>query len=98
MSNLNVLVMEDRRLEILRWLMRSLSYRAGAPMLQLALEERAHGVSLDTVTADLAWLSDAALLTYREVGGVHIATLTTRGLDVAKGLTVVPGVARPRPE
>lgn len=98
MSNLNVLVTEDRRLAITRLLADSTSYQAGAPMLQMALAGLGHGVSLDTVTADLAWLRDAALLSLRDISGVHIVTLTARGLDVARGLTTVPGVARLRPE
>lgn len=98
MSDLNTLVTEDRRRAVLSLLADSHAYQAGAPMLQMVLAGLGHAVSLDAVVADLAWLRDAGLLGLREVGGVHIATLSGRGLDVARGLTQVPGVARPRPE
>lgn len=98
MSDLNNLITEDRRLAVLTLLADSHAYQAGAPMLQMVLAGLGHAVSLDTVVADLAWLRDAGLLGLREVSTVHIATLAARGLDVAKGLTQVPGVARPRPE
>lgn len=98
MNDLNTIVQEDRRLAVLSLLADSHAYQAGAPMLQMVLAGLGHTVALDTVVADLAWLRDAGLLSLREVGTVHIATLIGRGLDVAKGRTQVPGVARPRPE
>lgn len=98
MSDLKHLITEDRRLAVLSLLADSHAYQAGAPMLQMVLAGLGHAVSLDTVVADLAWLRDAGLVALAEVGTVHIATLSGRGLDVAKGLTQVPGVARPRPE
>ena len=98
MSELHALITEDRRLAVLTLLADSHAYQAGAPMLQMVLAGLGHAVALDTVVADLAWLRDAGLVSLREVGTVHIATLSARGLDVARGLTQVPGVARPRPE
>lgn len=98
MTNLQTLVTEDRRLAMLALLTDSTSYQAGGPMLQLALGGLGHGVSLETVSSDLAWLRDSALVELSNVGGIWIAKLTARGLDVAKGFTQVPGVARPRPE
>lgn len=98
MSELQALINEDRRLAVLTLLTDSHAYQAGAPMLQMVLAGLGHAVALDTVVADLAWLRDAGLLGLREVGSVHIATLSGRGLDVAQGRTQVPGVARPRPE
>ena len=98
MTDLNTLVLQDRRLALLNLLANSSGYKAGGPMLQLALAGLGHSVALDTVSSDLAWLRDSALLSLDTVGGIHIALLTPRGLDVAKGYTQVPGVARPRPE
>lgn len=98
MSDLSKIVTEDRLLAVLSLLKNSQAYQAGAPMLQLALASLGHAVALETVVADLAWLRDAGLTTLRDVGTVHIATLTRRGMDVANGLTQVPGVARPRPD
>jgi Fe2+ or Zn2+ uptake regulation protein len=98
MNTLNTLVTEDRRLAVLTLLADSHAYQAGAPMLQMVLAGLGHAVALETVLADLTWLRDAGLVSLREVGGVHIATLSGRGLDVATDRTQVPGVARPRPE
>jgi hypothetical protein len=98
MSNLQTLVQEDRRLAILALLADSTGYAAGGPMLQLALGGLGHTVALETVNSDLGWLRDSALMDLSNVGGVWIAKLNGRGLDVAKGRTQVPGVARPRPE
>ncbi len=97
MSDLNTLITQDRRLALLSLLVDSSGYQAGSPMLQLALNGLGHALALDTVTAELAWLRDSGLVDLREVGGIHIATLTGRGMDVAAGRTQVPGVARPRP-
>lgn len=98
MSTLINLVVADRRLAMLRLLEDSAGYSAGAPMLQLALSGMGHAAALDTINADLAWLRDAGLVNLDQVGGIYIATLSGRGMDVAGGLTQVPGVARPRPE
>lgn len=98
MSPLNTLVVEDRRLKLLALLSDSSAWQAGAPMLQLALGSLGHAVALDAVNADLAWLRDAGLVALSNVGGIHIALLSGRGMDVAAGRTQVPGVARPRPE
>lgn len=97
MIDLNTLMTEDRRLAALKLMAQSGQYQVGAPLLHLALAGMGHGVSLDTIHADLAWLRDAGLAVVRQTGDIPIATLTTRGLDVARGLTQVPGVARPRP-
>lgn len=98
MTNLQTLVTEDRRLAELSLLADSTGYAAGAPMLQLALGGLGHTVALETVNSDLGWLRDSGLMALSNVGGVWIAHLNGRGLDVAKGHTQVPGVARPRPE
>ncbi len=98
MTNIQTLVTEDRRLAELALLADSTGYAAGGPMLQLALGGLGHTVALETVSSDLAWLRDSGLIELSNVAGVWIAKLTGRGLDVAKGRTQVPGVARPRPE
>ena len=98
MTDLHTLVLQDRRLALLTLLANSSGYKAGGPMLQLALAGIGHNVALDTVGGDMAWLRDSGLLSLDNVGGIYIALLTPRGLDVAKGYTEVPGVARPRPE
>lgn len=97
MNDYPTVVTENRRLELLVLLAESAGYQASAPLAQMALEAIGYSVALASIDADMAWLRDAGLATAREVGGLQIATLTPRGLDVAKGRVHVPGVARPRP-
>ena len=56
-----------------------------------------HRLSRDKVRTQLSWLQEQGLVTLVDRAGCQIATLTTRGLDVATGNTTVPGVKRPRP-
>lgn len=88
---------QDRRLVLLRALAAAAQYRANAYLLRRYCDAVGHVVSADRIEADLAWLSDAGLVTLGGEGGVTVATLTARGLDVSSGRTEVPGVARPQP-
>ncbi|PWR17646.1 hypothetical protein [Zavarzinia aquatilis] len=54
--------------------------------------------SRDQIAAQLAWLDEAGLVTSEEVGGLTLATLTQRGVDVAQGIAQHPGVKRPSPK
>lgn len=89
---------EDRRLVLLRGLDKSAAYRANAYLLRRFAESVGHTASADRIEADIAWLAEQGLVDRQKVDGVTIATLTTRGQDVASGSATVPGVARPRPE
>lgn len=91
-------VAEDRRLVILRVLSDSTGYQTNEYTLEAVLEDLGHTVSSDRLHADLAWLAEQGLVTTSNVGGVTIPKLTQRGLDVARGKAVVPGVKRPRPD
>ncbi len=97
MSKLIELVTESRRLALLTILEDSAGYTAADGLLRMQAEQIGHSAGLDTILADLAWLRDTGLITLRDVGGIHIASLTTRGQDVAHGRTHVPGVARQMP-
>lgn len=88
----------DRRLAILRILEDSAEYRANVYILQRVLADVGHSVSLDTINTDLAWLAEQGLLELETVGGVNIPQLLARGIDVAGGRAIVPGVARPMPD
>ena len=88
----------DRRLVVLRLLSESAGYQVNEFTLEAALEDQGHSVSNAQVRTDLAWLAEVALLETRNVGGVLIAKLTVRGLDVALGKAMQPGVKRPQPE
>lgn len=88
----------DRRLAILRFLEESPEYRANLYLIQRLLGEIGHAASLDSINADLAWLAEQGLIELETVGGVGIPQLILRGLDVACGRAIVPGVARPMPD
>ena len=89
---------EDRRLVLLRCLQSAEQYRANAYLLRRFAQSVGHTVSSDRLEHDIAWLAEQGLATRDSTNGVTVATLTRRGLDVAEGAAVVPGVARPLPE
>lgn len=88
---------EDRRLVLLKALQATAQYQANGYLLKHFASSVGHTVSSDRIAQDLAWLREQGLVTLAEAGEVTVATLTTRGLDVATGATVVPGVKRPAP-
>lgn len=88
---------QDRRLVLLRALAAAAQYRANALLLRRYCEHMGHVVGADRIEADLAWLADSGLVAVEREGGVTLATLSARGMDVASGSTIVPGVARPQP-
>lgn len=88
---------EDRRRAILCILEGSAEYRANVYILQRVLVDVGHSTSFDGINTDLAWLAEQGLLELETVGGVSIPQLLARGIDVACGRAVVPGVARPMP-
>lgn len=90
---------EDRRLVLLRLLAGQNAYRSNSSVLHASLLHLAVKASRDDMKTDLAWLSEQGLVRLSEaVPGVLVAELTSRGLDVANGHAVVPGVRRPSPE
>ncbi|ADU99817.1 hypothetical protein [Alicycliphilus denitrificans] len=95
MSNFSTFLAEDRRLVILRVLAELPAYRTNSFLLHTLLAKWGHEPSTDQVKGDLAWLREQQLVTVDDVEGVYIATLTTRGADVAAGRAMVPGVKRP---
>lgn len=97
MSTYAQLLEEDRRLTILLLLAESADYRANQFLIQAMLDGFGHSVSLDRLRADFAWLAEQGLLEMSAAGEVQVAQLTARGLDVAQGRVVHPGVKRPRP-
>ncbi len=87
----------DRRLVILRCLAEDPGYSLNESLLQSMLEALGHNVSRDRIRTDLAWLSEQGLCIVGHVLSVQVARLTDRGIDVATGRTIVPGIKRPRP-
>lgn len=88
---------EDRRLVVLLLLLQSQSYGANEFLLREGLANTGHAIGRDLLRTELAWLAEQGLLDVRDIGSTHIAVLSARGSDVAKGLVTVPGVKRPEP-
>lgn len=99
--NFDELLRENRRLTILRLLMKAPGYEANHIVMQTALEGIGLPASEEQVIADLRWLEGLGLLRLEKVEGesmcVWIAALTNPGADVARGRVVVPGIRRPLP-
>ena len=49
------------------------------------------------MNADVAWLEEQGLVSREDLGGIIVVKITQRGLDVAEGRAIVPGVKRPGP-
>ncbi len=88
---------ERRRLVILQLLKDDPDYKINDALLQELLAELGFGVSQAVLLSDLALLDDMQLISITELAGAVLAVLRNRGVDVACGTAVVPGVARPRP-
>lgn len=98
MKNIKDLQAEERRLAILQLLERDQDYSINDTLIQRLLGQIGHGVSLDIVRADLAWLENVNVLATNDLPGCTVAILRSPGVDLAKGLATMPGIARPRPE
>ena len=89
---------EGRRLGILRILHRRNQFTSNEYSLNDELGGNSgHHVSKDVLHTDLAWLEEQGLVICQQPRAGWIATLTSRGADVAEGRARVPGVARPLP-
>lgn len=89
---------ELRRLTLLRILSEQKGYFANSSILHAGLMHLGVQSDRDDVLTDLHWLKDQGLVSLSEaIPGVDVANLTTRGLSVANGHTIVPGVQRPGP-
>ncbi len=89
---------QDRRFIILQALKEDCDYAQNDQILKSVLASVGHNVSDVALTADIAWLSDAQLVTTEWVSDLCVVTLTRRGEDVATGATIFTGVKRPRPQ
>ncbi len=92
------LVQEDMRLVVLQVLGEDADYSHNEHVLREALRAVGHSVSQDKLHTELAWLAEQGFISLADTVGVKVAKLSARGLDVANGATVVPGVKRPVPE
>lgn len=88
---------EHLRISILRLLSGAPAYRANSSILHGETTRFGLAASRDQVKTEMAWLAEQGLIVTEDVGGMVVATLTERGLDVAEGRAVQPGVQRPSP-
>ena len=100
MSLQNVLA-EDRRLVVLRLLSEG-GFRANESVLRKGLDAFGHRIAHELMRADLAFLQEHGLLrieTLHPPSGTELwlAQLTDAGDEVARGVSVHPGVARRGP-
>src|SRR5690554_3997824 len=97
MSDYQQLLEGDQRLVILRSL-DDLNGSANDSVLQIILEQYGHKLSRDKVKTHLYWLGEQGLVNIETVLSTDVASITGRGLDVAKGVARCPGVGMPRPK
>lgn len=91
-------VEQDRRLCLLRTLHDAPGYRTNSSVLETALDEYALACSRDVIHTELTFLAEQGLVTVEDVKTVKVATLTSRGADVATGRVKVDGIKRPGPK
>ncbi len=92
------LVNSDLRLVVISSLAQDSDYAHNEYVLKQMLGQLGHKVSSDKLRTELAWLQEQGLVELQDVAGTVVAKLTGRGLDVAEGSVVVPGVHRPVPK
>lgn len=88
---------EDRRFLILKALESENDYTISDMVLRLLLKDFGHTLSIDAIRADIAWLEELELVTTEMVSTTTVVKITGRGVDVAEGAAVVPGIRRRRP-
>lgn len=87
-------IAKARRLAILLQLYFAPGYTASLLLLRDQVDRTGYVASLDLLATDMAWLAEQGLTETTDHGAHRI---TERGLDVALGRVVSPGVDRPRP-
>jgi Fe2+ or Zn2+ uptake regulation protein len=88
---------ENRRTCILKTLESAPGYKSNESLLHMMVNDFGLTSSRDQVRAELAWLAEQGLLDLEEIAGIYVVQITLRGVDVARGHAVVPGVKRPEP-
>jgi len=95
--NYKDLIIEDIRLVILRCLEEDAGYALNESVLASIMPVFGHHISRDSIRTELQWLAEQGLVTVEDVMSVSVASITKRGVDVARGTAIVPGVKRPGP-
>ena len=84
---------QQRRL-ILEQLEAENDYTSNSILLKQVLQMLGHTLSSDQIVTEITWLQVQGLVTLDNFGGIYVAKLTERGLDVATGASQLPGIAR----
>lgn len=92
------LAAELRRLTILQILRDDPDYRMNDTLLSSCLKAQGQGTPSAVLLADIAWLQALGLVVTESFFSGTIILLCDGGVDVADGVSVVPGIARPRPQ
>ncbi|GGA95857.1 VpaChn25_0724 family phage protein [Agarivorans gilvus] len=92
--SLNEIKNEHERLAILIAL-DALGYKENDSTIQDVCAKYGNDMSRDRIKTQLAWLQEQGAVNTETVGNYTIATLTSRGQDIAKGRAFVPGIKRP---
>lgn len=95
--SLSTLISGNIRLILLRAMEEAPGYSLNESILHTVVGRFGHNVSRDLIKTELAWLREQGLISTETVVGYYVATLTTRGADVATGRSTIPGVERPSP-
>ena len=85
---------EHRRITILRAI-ETAQGQINESMLLQVVNEFGVATSHDKLRSELSWLKENGYVEIEIVADVWIAKITLRGLDVAQGLTTVPGIKHP---
>ncbi len=89
---------EHLRLTVLRVLAGAPGFSTNSSIITSVATEFGLVATRDRVRTELAWLDEQGLITAKHVSDhMVVATLTERGLDVAEGRAMQPGVQRPSP-
>jgi len=86
------------RIAILRLLEDAPRYTSNASMMAALLPQLGISYTRDQIAGELSWLAEQGLVTTQQTAGLLMATATLRGIEVAQGIAIVPGVQRPSPQ
>lgn len=92
------LVREHVRLTILRAMAETPTQGSNESALAQFVNLFHPGTTRDQIRTEMTWLSEQGLLKVELVGELMVATISKRGVDVGKGHSRVPGVAKPSAE
>lgn len=85
------------RRAILSLLAYDTDYRLTADVIEAALDASAQAVTRDALENELRWLNEQGFIALEHLSGITIATLTDRGLEIARGKSRAHGIRDLRP-